>query len=97
MGVQPSADEIHESGYFAILNAWSVILSLPLNLQDFVPGPGFFHDAYKLIQAVLQGEADYLLIWAFLHCRQFVGTSQAPDVGRRFARTVPTHEEDVHL
>jgi hypothetical protein len=92
----PQQTGVDQEGYFVILNAWSVILGLPLNLGNFTPGEDFFRDAHNLIQAVLRGGADWLVIWAFLRCHRFVGSEQAPEAGRRFAKTIPTDKSDKY-
>jgi hypothetical protein len=92
----PQQTGVNQEEYFITLNAWSVILGLPLNLRESTPGPDFFRDAHNIIQVVLRGGADWLVIWAFLRCHRFVGSEQAPEAGRRFAKTIPTDESDEH-
>ncbi|KAG9194492.1 hypothetical protein G6011_04527 [Alternaria panax] len=75
-----------ESGYFAIMNAWAVLLGLPIN-NDFRPGKNFFQNAYYLIQAVEKGYADWKLTWAFLRCVGYLQSTLPPPPERRFRTT----------
>jgi hypothetical protein len=88
----PQQTGLDQEGYFVVLNAWSIILCLPLNLEDFALGLQCFRDTRNLIQSVLRGHTNWLVIWAFLRCHRFVGLDQAPEVGRRFGRTIPMDE-----
>lgn len=84
----PQQTKAWQSAYFTVLNAWSILFGLPLNMSSFSPGDAFFQEAYQLVQAVLAGQADWKLIWAFLRCVNYT-TAQEPVADRRFTRTVP--------
>ncbi|EUC42995.1 hypothetical protein COCMIDRAFT_102053 [Bipolaris oryzae ATCC 44560] len=89
----PQQAHEHHDGYHVVLNAWSILLNLPLNSEGFVSSPEFIRDGHNVIQAALRGEADWLLIWALLRCHEYVASTEAPEPGRRFARTIPESEQ----
>ncbi|CAN9132980.1 unnamed protein product [Alternaria alternata] len=82
----PQQSRAEESGYFAIMNSWAVLLGLPIN-NDFCPREGFFQETFSLIQAVKNGNADWKLIWAFLLCAGYIHSTQLPPLERRFRTT----------
>lgn len=82
----PQQSRAEESGYFAIMNSWAVLLGLPIN-NDFCPRKGFFQETFSLIKAVKNGNADWKLIWAFLLCVGYIHSTQLPPLERRF-RTI---------
>ncbi|CAN9191355.1 unnamed protein product [Alternaria sp. RS040] len=82
----PQQSRAEESGYFAIMNSWAVLLGLPIN-NDFCPRKGFFQQIFSLIQAVKNGNADWKLIWAFLLCVGYIHSTQLPPLERRFRTT----------
>ncbi|KAF5847477.1 hypothetical protein GGP41_000174 [Bipolaris sorokiniana] len=86
----------HHDGYHVVLNAWSILLNLPLNTEGFISSPAFIRDARNVIQAALRGEANWLLIWALLRCHEYVASTEAPGLGRRFARTIPESEQEAY-
>ncbi|XP_014557301.1 hypothetical protein COCVIDRAFT_97548 [Bipolaris victoriae FI3] len=92
----PQQAREHHDGYHVVLNAWSILLDLPLNSEGFVPSPEFIRDARNVIQAALRGEANWLLIWALLRCHEYVASTEAPGLGRRFARTIPESEQGAY-
>jgi hypothetical protein len=84
------------SGYFAVLNAWSILLGLQLNTVGFFPSESFFHDVRQLLEAVGGGHADWKLIWSFLRCTNYVTDQNASEPGRRFTRTISEKEIKQH-
>jgi hypothetical protein len=89
----PQQTQVEESGYFAIMSAWAVLLGLPIN-NDFHPKGDFFQEAILIFQALKRGYADWKLIWAFLRCVGYTRSEQPPPLERRFRSTTePTHEE----
>lgn len=92
----PQQAQAHHSGHHVVLNAWSIVLGLPLNLQDFTSSLDFIRAAHHIIKAVLRGDADWLLIWALLCYYGYVESAEAPEVGRRFSRTVPSSEHEAY-
>jgi hypothetical protein len=85
-----------QSSYFAVLNAWSILLGLQLNTTGFFPSDSFSNDARQLLEAVNGGHADWRLIWAFLRCTSYVTEQNAPKPGRRFTRTISEKQVKQH-
>jgi hypothetical protein len=92
----PTETDPNQRLYLVALNAFSVLLGLPLNLHDFEPRTDFVQDARRLVHAVLGGHADWRLIWSFLRCHNLVASSKAPEVGRRFSHTIPINQMQEH-
>jgi hypothetical protein len=92
----PQQLELSHSGYFAVLNAWSILLDLQPNTTDFVPSESFFVDFMQLLDAVRRGNADWKLIWAFLRCKEYVLEQSPPAPNRRFTKTINVHEIPQH-
>jgi hypothetical protein len=72
---------------YVMMSAWAVALNLELN-PDFRPQENFYDEANMLTSLILDGSADWKLIWSFLRCHQFVKNDQISKE-RRFDRTVP--------
>ncbi|KAH9881805.1 hypothetical protein J1614_000976 [Plenodomus biglobosus] len=81
--------DVQYSQYITVLNAWAILLDLPLNLTDFTPDAHFLDDARRLMNVVQSGRASWKLIWAFLRCRNYVSSDQPPAQDRRFIETIP--------
>jgi hypothetical protein len=92
----PQQPELFHSGYFAVLNAWSILLDLQPNTTDFVPSESFFVDFMQLLDAVRRGNADWKLIWAFLRYKKYVLEQSPPAPNRRFTKTVNVDEITQH-
>jgi hypothetical protein len=80
-----------QTKYFAILNAWSVLLGCTLN-RSFVASEDTFDRAAMLIQLVAAGRADWRLIYAFLKCIEFVEAEYIPGSERWFPVPVSVQE-----
>jgi hypothetical protein len=93
----PQQTDAWQSGYFAVLNAWSVLLDLRLNTTNFAPKGSFFTDAQQLFQAANKGLADWKLIYAFLRCTNYVHDERLPPQNRRFTRTYHPADYVAHL
>jgi hypothetical protein len=93
----PQQTDAWQSGYFAVLNAWSVLLDLRLNTTNFAPKGSFFTDAQQLFQAANNGLADWKLIYAFLRCTNYVHDGRLPPQNRRFTRTYHSADYVAHL
>jgi hypothetical protein len=92
----PQQPEPWQADYFAILNAWSILLDLRLNTTNFVPSESFFVDANQLLEAATGGDADWKLIWAFLRCTNYVMDQSPPAQGLRFTKTIGSEEIQHH-
>jgi hypothetical protein len=86
-----------QSSYLNILNAWCILLNLPLRPAEWEPTASFFEDAQRVIQAVFEGRAGWKLIWAFLRCRNYVNSDEPPAPQRRFVRTAPETGAEQHI
>ncbi|KAH9874345.1 hypothetical protein IAQ61_003534 [Plenodomus lingam] len=92
---------VQHSGCITVLNAWAILLDLPLSLTDFAPDASFYDDAHQLMHVVQRGRASWKLIWAFLRCRGYLSSDEPPAPDRRFMRTSPDslvskHEERMN-
>lgn len=87
-----------QSDYLNVLSAWTILLRLPLsmNIHGFQAPDHFFEDSQQIIQAVVDGRANWKLIWAFLRCTNYVAGDAPPAPRRRFARTVPIQDRAQH-
>jgi hypothetical protein len=92
----PQQPEQWQADYFAILNAWSILLNLRLNTTDFVPSESFFVNANQLFEAATGGDTDWKLIWAFLRCTNYVMDQSPPVQGLRFSKTIGSEEIQYH-
>lgn len=91
----PSGPELWQLSYYTVLNAWTICLGLHINL-DFRAGVGFFERAARIIRLVLDGLADWKLIWSFLRCERFVVDEQVPKPFQ-FFRTVAERQLEESL
>lgn len=74
------------SACYTILSAWAEAFGLQLN-YDFRERTGFFSQAGVLITLVLNGLADWKLLYSFLRCHEFVKDHNIQDT-LKFSRTV---------
>ncbi|KAF2871720.1 hypothetical protein BDV95DRAFT_607134 [Massariosphaeria phaeospora] len=85
-----------QSGYYTIFNAWSVLLGLQPR-SAFRPTGDFWLEAKTVVETVLDGTADWKLIWSFLRCHGFVAEERPPNPDRRFRRAINDKRLDSHL
>lgn len=90
----PRQNDLWQSKYYAIVNAWAVLLGCTLNF-DFQPRPEFFTEAHNLIQVLLAGQADWRLVYAFLNCHKYILKNDVPDKGRWFPQKQPAPSDLV--
>ncbi|KAJ4335265.1 hypothetical protein N0V95_008950 [Ascochyta clinopodiicola] len=83
----PRQLELWQCGYYAVFNAWSVMLDCTLDI-NFAPRDGFFQRGREVIAVVLAGLADWKLVWSFLLCYGYVKLGELPGEERRFTSSV---------
>lgn len=84
--------------YYTIFQAWSILLGLQLapNLRNGTDrDPDFRSDANKIVERVLQGNAGWDLIFAFLRSYGFIDPAARPDPNRRFDYATGTSAQDT--
>ncbi|CAO2654568.1 Nn.00g113010.m01.CDS01 [Neocucurbitaria sp. VM-36] len=84
----PQQFEAWQAAHFSVLNAWCILLGLPVN-NDFQPKDTFIHQVNQLIGVIKHGSADWMLIWTFLRCIGYVSSGELPAKDRRFSKTLP--------
>ncbi|KAI8942285.1 hypothetical protein NX059_000364 [Plenodomus lindquistii] len=78
--------------FLTIVNAWAVLLNLPLNFPSF-PNHSLSDelkvDVTRLYKISQHEPISWKLIWAFLRCYDLVAPDSQPPKDRRFTETVP--------
>jgi hypothetical protein len=78
----PQQTDPQLSAYFAIGNAWAVLLGLALN-TDFTPSKPFYRDLHLMLQAVQTEHASWKLIYTFRACFGYIRLGDLPPPERR--------------
>jgi hypothetical protein len=89
-----------QSSYFAVFNAWTIMLGCTLN-YGYKASPNsqdHFECGHRLLWLVLNGQADWRVIYSFLRCIEYIeAETEVPEVSQWFQARLPSQRNNENM